>query len=81
MKGISNVVGALATVDLKNKQTEPGIRERIAQLKSTTKKSSGDLKRLTVTKFSVIIFTNPGYDTWSIFKRSLTGLISEFSFS
>ena len=32
-----------------------------------------------------IIFTNPctgaGYDTWSIFKRSLTGLNSEFSFS
>ena len=33
----------------------------------------------------VIIFTNPsvwaGYDTRSIFKRSLTGLNSEFSFS
>ena len=33
----------------------------------------------------LIIFTNPsaraGYDTRSIFKRSLTGLISEFSFS
>ena len=32
-----------------------------------------------------IIFTNPsasaGYDTRSIFKRSLTGLNSEFSFS
>ena len=32
-----------------------------------------------------IIFTNPssraGYDTSSIFKRSLTGLNSEFSFS
>ena len=32
----------------------------------------------------VILFTNPfaraGYDTWSIFKRSLTGLNSEFSF-
>ena len=32
-----------------------------------------------------IIFTNPsaraGYDTRSIFKRSLTGLSSEFSFS
>ena len=34
---------------------------------------------------SLIIFTNPsaraGYDTRSIFKRSLTGLNSEFSFS
>ena len=33
----------------------------------------------------IIIFTNPsaqaGYDTRSIFKRSLTGLNSEFSFS
>ena len=33
----------------------------------------------------LIIFTNPsaraGYDTRSIFKRSLTGLNSEFSFS
>ena len=35
--------------------------------------------------FYLFIFTNPsaqaGYDTWSIFKRSLTGLNSEFSFS
>ena len=34
---------------------------------------------------SKVLFTNPsaraGYDTWSIFKRSLTGLTSEFSFS
>ena len=34
---------------------------------------------------SVILFTNPsvraGYDTRSIFKRSLTGFNSEFSFS
>ena len=33
----------------------------------------------------LILFTNPsaraGYDTRSVFKRSLTGLISEFSFS
>ena len=33
----------------------------------------------------IIIFTNPsaraGYDTRSVFKRSLTGLNSEFSFS
>ena len=35
--------------------------------------------------FLMILFTNPsaraGYDTRSIFKRSLTGLNSEFSFS
>ena len=35
--------------------------------------------------YKLIIFTNPsaraGYDTRSIFKRSLTGLNSEFSFS
>ncbi len=36
-------------------------------------------------KWREILFTNPsaraGYDTRSIFKRSLTGLNSEFSFS
>ena len=36
-------------------------------------------------KFAMILFTNPsaqaGYDTRSIFKRSLTGLNSEFYFS
>ena len=36
-------------------------------------------------KSSIILSTNPsaraGYDTRSIFKRSLTGLNSEFSFS
>ena len=35
--------------------------------------------------FYRILFSNPsaraGYDTWSIFKPSLTGLNSEFSFS
>ena len=35
--------------------------------------------------FSLVLFTNPsaraGYDTRSVFKRSLTGLNSEFSFS
>ena len=35
--------------------------------------------------FALILYTNPsaqaGYDTRSIFKRSLTGLNSEFSFS
>ena len=38
-----------------------------------------------VNKEKLIIFTNPstraGYDTRSIFKRSLTGLNSEFYFS
>ena len=38
-----------------------------------------------VTSDVIILFTNPsawaGYDTRSIFKRSLTGLNSEFSFS
>ena len=37
------------------------------------------------TRVGIIIFTNPsaqaGYDTRSIFKRSLTGFNSEFSFS
>ena len=36
-------------------------------------------------EFLKVLFTNPsaraGYDTRSIFKRSLTGLNSEFSFS
>ena len=36
-------------------------------------------------KVTEVLFTNPsaraGYDTRSIFKRSLTGLNSEFSFS
>ena len=40
---------------------------------------------LTMGKQGLIIFTNPsaraGYDTRSIFKRSVTGLNSEFSFS
>ena len=46
------------------------------------------LIKVYVSNFSYIyfiIFTNPsaqtGYDTKSIFKRSLTGLNSEFSFS
>ena len=43
----------------------------------------GNLQR--VSESLLIIFTNPsaqaGYDTRSIFKRSLTGLNSEFSFS
>ena len=38
-----------------------------------------------ISKMLEVLFTNPsaraGYDTRSIFKRSLTGLNSEFSFS
>ena len=46
----------------------------------------GPCKRIEKTvKVMVILFTNPsarkGYDTRSTFKRSLTGLNSEFSFS
>ena len=43
---------------------------------------AGELKKLWNMK---VLFTNPsaraGYDTRSIFKRNLTGLNSEFSFS
>ena len=48
----------------------------------TTNKSNGQKNSKLV---AIILFTNPsaraGYDTGSIFKRSLTGLNSEFSFS
>ena len=44
-----------------------------------------DLGKLRNVRRTVILFTNPsaraGYDTRSIFKRGLTGLNSEFSFS
>ena len=62
----------------------------IVMVGGNTEKSPRDLKRLVVTQSSVkdhqlTIFTNPssrvGYDTRSVFKRSLTGLNSEFSFS
>ena len=62
----------------------------IVQNGYNTEKSAGDLGRFAVTQTSVkdhqlTIFTNPsaraGYDTRSIFKRSLTDLNSEFSFS
>ena len=47
--------------------------------------TSGYTVVLRITLYFLIIFTNPsaraGYDTKSIFKRSLTGLNSEFSFS
>ena len=52
------------------------------------KKSDGEalgIGALENMEYPFIIFTNPsaraGYDTRSIFKRSLTGLNSEFSFS
>ena len=52
--------------------------------KSIDKIKENGLK-LTKEKKQKVLFTNPsaraGYDTRSIFKRSLTGLNSEFSFS
>ena len=48
-------------------------------------KTAEKKRRKTCYLFNFTIFTNPsarvGYDTRSIFKRSLTGLNSEFSFS
>ena len=56
------------------------------KLKESEKKNMYlELKKLWNMNAMIIVFTNPsaraGYDTWSIFKRSLTGLNSEFSFS
>ena len=46
---------------------------------------SGNPRGIGISCWVIILFTNPsarvGYDTRSIFKRSLTGLNSEFSFS
>ena len=46
---------------------------------------AGEVKKIWSMKVTIIIFTNPSararYDTRSIFKRILTGLNSEFSFS
>ena len=57
-------------------QIDISIDAKVARMKDTT---SNDLETL-----ALCIFTNPstwaGYDTRSIFKRSLTGLNSEFSF-
>ena len=66
----------------------------ITQIGQNTEKGLGDLRRLVITQspkkelstlYKLILFTHPsaraGYDTRSIFKRSLTGLNSEFSFS
>ena len=62
----------------------------IVYITQDTEKSLWDLRSLVVTQNPVInqrltIFTYPstrvGYDTGSIFKRSLTGFNSEFSFS
>ena len=54
-------------------------------LPSSHMTSHRDLSHETGRKFGLILFTNPsaraGYDTRSIFKWSLTGLNSEFSFS
>ena len=65
-----NLIGMLQTV----RQTLKKVKELKKHEKKKKKK-----------KTDVILFTNPsaraGYDTKSIFKRSLTDLISEFSFS
>ena len=49
-----------------------------------TPNNKTNLEADTDNNFCIIIFTNPsvwsGYDTMSIFKQSLTGLNSEFSF-
>ena len=62
------------------KNLEKFINQQYPDIKKPTKK----LKK-NKAKYFGIIFTNPsartGYDTRSIFKRSLTGLNSEFSFS
>ena len=62
----------------------------IVKIGENTEKNPGDVRRLAVFQtpaedHQLTIFTNPsaraGYDTRSIFKRSLTGFNSEFSFS
>ena len=81
------VTGALGTIfqHLERGLEESKMGERIENMQTTAL-----LTRLAVTQTSLknhqlTIFTNPsaraGYDTRSIFKRSLTGLNSEFSFS
>ena len=54
-------------------------------LKVDTKVYLDVLKSVVIPCCNQVLFTNPsaraGYDTRSIFKRSLTGLNSEFSFS
>ena len=66
----------------------PGSEFRSLEKKKKKKKTTGKNRISFETPFpsrSLSIFTNPsaraGYDTRSIFKRSLTGLNSEFSFS
>ena len=60
--------------------------QRLKQSKTglNLKFSFSYIRSLDNSKKSIIIFTNPsaraGYDTRSIFKRSLTGLNSEYSF-
>ena len=57
----------------------------LAQLTTTKVEQGWRYINRSLTVFSQVLFTNPsaraGYDTRSIFKRSLTGLNSEFSFS
>ena len=64
--------------------------QRVVEWKSKKAKRKKNIKTLSenatvLSSTFVILFTNPsaraGYDTRSIFKRSLTGFNSEFSFS
>ena len=76
---------------LGNKRTSGNnLNYTIVKTGLNTEMIPGNLKRLAVTQtqgeyYQLTIFTNPsaraGYDTRSIFKRSLTGLNSDFSFS
>ena len=60
-------------------------RERERERERASERAYKINKRTTIIVISIILFTNPsaraGYDTRSVFKRSLTGLNSEFSFS
>ena len=78
------------TGGLGNKRMSGDHPNYIIKIGQNTEESPGDLRRLPVTQtpmrnHQLTIFTNPstqaGYDTRSIFKRSLTGLNSGFSFS
>ncbi len=81
--------GALASVFEKPATVKP--KQKLPKCKSTIHivifnvRTLNGIGKQTELIASVVLFTNPsaraGYDTRSIFKRSLTGLNSEFSFS
>ena len=68
-----------------NTEKSPGDLKRLAVTQTQVKDHQLTVVWKTQRSKMKIIFTNPsfreGYDTRSIFKRSLTGLNSEFSFS